>query len=67
MSCPPLYDPPNGWKYGFPKPYKPLEGETTEETLARDGYPASEFDKDGKAHWVRFLDCREEWPESVGK
>jgi hypothetical protein len=34
-----LYDPPSGWKYGFPKPYKPLEGETLTETLIRDGYP----------------------------
>jgi hypothetical protein len=34
-----LYDPPEGWKYGFPKPYLPLEGESLEETLIRDGYP----------------------------
>ena len=40
-----LYDPPAGWRYGFPKEYKPLEGETIEETLLRDGYPQFEIDK----------------------
>jgi hypothetical protein len=25
-----IYDPPSGWQYGFPLPYKPLEGETVE-------------------------------------
>jgi len=35
------YDPPSGWKYGFPKIYKPLRGETLEDTLRRDGYPES--------------------------
>lgn len=49
-----IYDPPAGWRYGFPRPYKPLPGETIEQTLVRDGYPASEFDKDGKVCWVRF-------------
>ena len=34
-----LYDPPSGWMYGFPKEYKPLENESLEETLIRDGYP----------------------------
>lgn len=35
------YDPPSGWKYGFPKVYRPLKGETIEDTLRRDGYPES--------------------------
>ena len=34
-----FYDPPEGWKYGFPKEYKPLPGESIEDTLRRDGYP----------------------------
>src|SRR5690606_41366969 len=25
-----LYDPPSGWRYGFPKAYQPLPGETLE-------------------------------------
>ena len=48
-----LYDPPSGWKYGFPKPYKPEDGETLEETLRRDGYPQHEIDNSG-AKYVRF-------------
>lgn len=34
-----IYDPPAGWRYGFPREYKPLPNETLEETLRRDGYP----------------------------
>ena len=34
-----IYDPPEGWRYGFPKPYLPLTGETFRDTLKRDGYP----------------------------
>jgi hypothetical protein len=37
-----MYDPPSGWLYGFPKPYKPLGNETVEQTLIRDGYPIKE-------------------------
>lgn len=37
-----LYDPPSGWMYGFPRFYKPLPGETLEQTLIRDGYPKSQ-------------------------
>jgi hypothetical protein len=33
------YDPPEGWMYGFPKPYRPLPGESLTDTLRRDGYP----------------------------
>lgn len=34
-----IYDPPSGWRYGFPREYKPLPGETLQETLKRDHYP----------------------------
>lgn len=34
-----LYDPPGGWRHGFPKAYEPVAGETLEDTLIRDGYP----------------------------
>ena len=49
-----FYDPPSGWRYGFPKEYLPLENETIEETLVRDGYPTSEFDIHGKVIYCRF-------------
>lgn len=54
-----IYDPPSGWMYGFPKPYKPLPGETLVQTLLRDGYPQKEIDKGNGSH-VRFLGTREE-------
>jgi len=48
-----IYDPPSGWKYGFPKIYKPLPGETLEQTLLRDGYPQEEIDWGG-GKYARF-------------
>jgi hypothetical protein len=54
-----IYDPPSGWMYGFPKPYQPLEGETLEQTLLRDGYPQKEIDI-GMANYVRFIGPEEE-------
>ena len=53
-----MYDPPSGWKYGFPKPYLPLPNETLAETLLRDGYPKHELREitvDGKVKHVRFF------------
>lgn len=47
------YDPPEGWRYGFPRQYKPEPGETLEETLLRDGYPRRLIDQ-GMAKYVRF-------------
>lgn len=35
------YDPPSGWRYGFPRPYLPLPNEELSDTLRRDGYPES--------------------------
>ena len=54
-----LYDPPAGWRYGFPRPYLPLEGESLEDTLLRDGYPQKEIDNSG-AKYVRFIEYKEE-------
>ena len=61
-----LYDPPDGWRYGFPRPYSPLPGETLEQTLLRDGYPKYEIDRGGSKH-VRFLGSKEELDEVLGK
>lgn len=49
-----LYDPPEGWRYGFPKRYNPLPGESLEETLRRDGYPDGHI-KAGLADHCRFI------------
>ena len=49
-----IYDPPSGWKYGFPKIYAPLDGEALEDTLKRDGYPEKEIAW-GAANHCRFI------------
>lgn len=54
-----IYDPPSGWRYGFPKPYRPLPGETLKQTLLRDHYPQREIDL-GMAEHVRFWEMDEE-------
>ena len=53
-----MYDPPSGWRYGFPKQYLPQGSESIAETLLRDGYPQMEIDNGGATH-VRF------WSQTV--
>ncbi|UYE95905.1 hypothetical protein KNLIENLN_00093 [Sinorhizobium phage NV1.1.1] len=53
MNARTVYDPPGGWRYGFPKPYEPKDGETIEQTLLRDGYPQREIEQ-GMARRCRF-------------
>lgn len=53
-----LYDPPSGWRYGFPRPYEPQDGETLKDTLIRDGYP-EEHAEMGARH-CRFIGDKEE-------
>lgn len=54
-----LYDPPSGWKYGFPKPYRPRisngKVEELRDTLIRDGYPLHEIKSCGDMLHVRFF------------
>lgn len=54
-----IYDPPSGWRYGFPRAYAPLQGETLVDTLLRDGYPQREIDNGG-AKYCRFIGSKEE-------
>jgi hypothetical protein len=61
MSKITFYDPPSGWRYGFPKVYEPLENEELKDTLLRDGYPQDEIDNGG-AKYCRFWDY-ESWEE----
>jgi len=32
-------DPPDGWRYGFPREYTPRDGEDFDSWLVRMGYP----------------------------
>lgn len=54
-----MYDPPSGWRYGFPKPYKPLPSENLADTLRRDGYPAKEIASLGDNLHCRFWNTTE--------
>ena len=58
-----IYDPPSGWRYGFPREYKPLPGESLIDTLLRDGYPQKEIDWGGGEH-VRFWETTADQKES---
>ena len=50
-----LYDPPAGWRYGFPRTYLPkTDDEPLAVTLLRDGYPQKELDNGGDKS-VRFI------------
>jgi hypothetical protein len=52
-----LIDPPSGWKYGFPKPYRYHHETTTglERWLLKNGYPQSLIDQ-GLAEFCRYVD-----------
>ena len=39
-----IYDPPSGWKYGFPKEYISRDGLSIEQILVLDGYPKEEVE-----------------------
>lgn len=65
MSEVTMYDPPAGWRYGFPKEYKPLLGETLAQTLLRDGYPQREIDAGGDEH-VRFWKISDDFCRQCG-
>lgn len=59
-----LYDPYKGWMYGFPKPYKPLPGESLEDTLIRDGYPKQLVKEIGEDKlWCRFISEQAEFTQ----
>jgi hypothetical protein len=51
-----IYDPPSGWRYGFPKQFLP-EGLSVAATLVRDGYPKK--DAEWAAQHTRY------WEEKI--
>lgn len=57
-----IYDPPSGWRYGFPRVYAPLPGESINDTLRRDKYPQAEIDIWGE----EGVPCRF-WEQEVDK
>jgi len=47
-----MIDPPNGYRYGFPKPI-PNDVANVKEWLVENGYPKSEIDKYGDWFYCR--------------
>lgn len=49
-----MIDPPNGWRYGFPKAIPHDEVRRTNEWLVENGYPQSEIDAYGTYFRCRY-------------
>ena len=47
-----IIDPPNGYRYGFPKPI-PIDVADVKKWLIENGYPKSEIDKYGDWFYYR--------------
>ncbi len=56
-----MIDPPNGWRYGFPKPMPKRFDDFKEqrEWLVSEGYPQKEIDSYGDYFYCRY------WEEKV--
>lgn len=50
-----LIDPPNGWRYGFPKEYDTYQDLPIREWLVSQGYPQQEIDNAGPNLIVRTI------------
>jgi hypothetical protein len=49
-----MVDPPNGWKYGFPKVLPKEHQHRTLDWLVDNGYPRHEIDSLGKHFYCRY-------------
>lgn len=52
-----MVDPPNGWRYGFPKACPDDRWDDMEEWLIEQGYPQAEKDKYVNCFMVRCWDA----------
>jgi len=53
-----IIDPPNGWKYGFPK-ILPEDVKNREKWLVDNGYPQEEMDALGEYFWCRYWNAED--------
>lgn len=51
-----MIDPPDGWRYGFPKPFNPQPGQSTEDWLLKNGYPEHLVAQWPNGVWCRVYD-----------
>jgi hypothetical protein len=52
-----MIDPPEGWKYGFPKPFLEKDGSEPKDTiiwLIEQGYPKKLIDSYGNQFFCRY-------------
>lgn len=49
-----IIDPPNGWRYGFPKPLPEEVKDNVLSWLISEGYPQSEIDRYGEHFYCRY-------------
>ena len=54
-----IIDPPEGWKYGFPKPLDKSEDQSLEEWLLINNYPKKLIDQ-GMAKYCRYWSSKNE-------
>ena len=60
-----MVDPPNGWRYGFPKQFNPSRDGNIREWLVANGYPQQEIDSFKSAFTVRSWIVPEDKPDFV--
>lgn len=52
-----IIDPPEGWKYGFPRPFTKKQNQTVDEWLEEVGYPTVLI-KQGMSKYCRYWTMR---------
>lgn len=60
-----MIDPPNGWRYGFPKEFNPARDGDVRMWLVANGYPQHEIDSCKSAFTVRSWMVHEDKPDFV--
>jgi len=60
-----MIDPPEGWKYGFPKRIPPEHQSRTLQWLVEEGYPQHLIDKMGDHFYCRYWSEKEDEDEPV--
>ena len=61
-----IIDPPNGWRYGFPKPI-PNDVKDVKKWLIENGYPKKIIDQLGEYFYCRYWNREEEENENESK
>lgn len=52
-----MVDPPSGWRWGFPKEFRPNPGQTLKSWMVQEGYPPDQVDF--AMGYLRVLDVQD--------